>query len=103
VVVVVCCRLRSASKPQQPHFSSHLPLFVLAQHRSLRVVLSVPGLIVRWLEPLCQNSGLGSVGLASRVDLCAEVGSGGAGLGEVAGEDGLEERAEDDLGATTRC
>lgn len=29
----------------------------------------------------------------------AEVSSGGARLGEVAGEDGLEEAAEDDLGA----
>ena len=43
------------------------------------------------------------MGLASRVDLGTEVGSGGAGLGEVAGEDGLEERAEDDLGATVQC
>jgi hypothetical protein len=46
---------------------------------------------------------LGSVGLASRVDLGTEVGGGGAGLGEVAGEDGLEERAEDDLGTTICC
>jgi hypothetical protein len=43
---------------------------------------------------------LGSVRLASRVGLGAEVGSGGARLGEVAGEDGLDEGAEDDLGAT---
>lgn len=42
------------------------------------------------------------MGLASRVDLGAEVGGGGARLGEVAGEDWLNERAEDDLGATIR-
>jgi hypothetical protein len=44
---------------------------------------------------------LRSMGLASGVDLRAEVGGGGAGagVGEVAGEDWLEERAEDDLGA----
>lgn len=40
-----------------------------------------------------------SVGLAGGVGLGAEVCGGGAGLGEVAGEDGVEERAEDDLGA----
>jgi hypothetical protein len=77
-------------------------LFVLAQHRSLRLLLSLPGLIVRLLEPSCQISCLGSVGLASRVDLRAEVGGSGAGLGEVAGEDGLKERAEDNLGATAK-
>jgi hypothetical protein len=103
VVVEVCCRLRSASKPQQPHDSSRLPLFALAQHCSLRLLLSLPGLIVRLLEPSCQISCLGSVGLASRVDLRAEVGGSGAGLGEVAGEDGLKERAEDNLGATAKC
>jgi hypothetical protein len=43
---------------------------------------------------------LGSVGLASRVNLSAKVGSGGARLGEVAREDGLEEGTEDDLGTT---
>lgn len=43
------------------------------------------------------------MGLASRVDLGAEVGGGGAGLGEVAGEDWLEKRAEDDLGAAVGC
>jgi hypothetical protein len=40
------------------------------------------------------------MGLASGVSLSAQVGSGGTGLGEVTGEDWLEERAEDDLGAT---
>lgn len=40
------------------------------------------------------------LGLASRVGLGAEVGRGGAALGEVAGEDGLEEGPEDDLGTT---
>lgn len=43
------------------------------------------------------------MGLAGRVDLGAEIGGGGAGFREVAGEDGLEERAEDDLGATVSC
>jgi hypothetical protein len=43
------------------------------------------------------------VGLASGVDLGAEVGSGGARLREVAGEDGLEEGSEDNLGATIWC
>jgi hypothetical protein len=43
------------------------------------------------------------VGLASRVSRCTEVGSGGARLGEVAGEDWLQEGAEDDLGATSCC
>lgn len=43
---------------------------------------------------------LQSVGLASRIGLGAEVGRGGAALGEVAGEDRLEERTEDDLGTT---
>lgn len=46
---------------------------------------------------------LGSVGLASRVNLSAEVGSSGARLGEVAREDGLDEGAEDDLGTTVEC
>ena len=49
------------------------------------------------------RSNLGSVRLAGRVGLGAEVGGGGAGLGEVAGEDGMEEGAEDDLGATSGC
>lgn len=38
------------------------------------------------------------LGLASRVGVRAEVGGSGAGLGEVTREDGVEERAEDDLG-----
>ena len=42
-----------------------------------------------------------SVGLAGGVGLSAEVCGGGAGLGEVAGEDGVEEGAEDDLGAAS--
>ena len=46
---------------------------------------------------------LGSVGLASRVNLSAEIGSSGSGLREVAREDGLEERTEDDLGTTECC
>lgn len=45
-------------------------------------------------------SALRSMGLASSVGLGAEVGSGGAGLREVAGEDWLDEGAEDDLGTT---
>jgi hypothetical protein len=56
---------------------------------------------MRLLETRSTATDLGRMGLASGVDLGAEVGSGGAGLGEVAGEDGLEERSEDDLGATT--
>lgn len=43
---------------------------------------------------------LGSVGLASRVGLGAEIGSNGSGLGEIARENRLEEGAEDDLGTT---
>lgn len=46
---------------------------------------------------------LRSVGLASRVNLGAKVGSSGARLGEVAREDGLEEGTEDDLGTTVEC
>ena len=46
---------------------------------------------------------LESVGLASRVNLGAEIGSSGTRLGEVAREDGLDEGAEDDLGTTARC
>lgn len=46
---------------------------------------------------------LESVGLASRVNLGAEIGSSGPRLREVAGEDGLDERAEDDLGTTASC
>lgn len=42
------------------------------------------------------------MGLASGISLSAKVGGGGARLGEVAGEDGLEERAEDNLGTTAR-
>lgn len=41
--------------------------------------------------------------LASGVDLSAEVGSSRAGLGEVTGEDGLDEGPEDDLGTTGSC
>lgn len=43
------------------------------------------------------------MGLASRVDLGAEVGSGRTGVGEVAREDGLEEGSEDDLSTTVCC
>ena len=46
---------------------------------------------------------LGSVRLASRVNLSAEIGSSGSGLREVAGEDGLEKGTEDDLGTTVIC
>jgi hypothetical protein len=46
---------------------------------------------------------LESVGLASRVNLGAEIGSSGSRLGEVAREDGLDEGAEDDLGTTSKC
>lgn len=42
-------------------------------------------------------------GLASGVGLSAEVGGSGASLGEVAREDGLEQRAEDHLGTTAAC
>lgn len=38
------------------------------------------------------------MGLASCISLSAEVGSGGTRGGEVAGENGVDERAEDDLG-----
>ena len=43
------------------------------------------------------------MGLASRVGLSAEVGGSRAGLGEVAGEDWLEEGVEDELGTTAGC
>lgn len=43
---------------------------------------------------------LRDMGLASRVGLRAKVGGSGARLREVAGEDWLDERAEDDLGTT---
>jgi hypothetical protein len=43
------------------------------------------------------------MGLASSVGVGAEVGSRGARLGEVAREDGLEERAEDNLGTAAIC
>lgn len=46
---------------------------------------------------------LGSVGLASRVNLSAEIGGSRSGFREVAGEDGLHKGAEDDLGTTTKC
>ena len=46
---------------------------------------------------------LQSVGLASRVNLGAEIGSSGSRLGEVAREDGLDEGAEDNLGTTAKC
>jgi hypothetical protein len=42
------------------------------------------------------------MGLASRVDLSAEVGGGRAGLGKVTGEYGVDERAEDDLGTPVK-
>ena len=41
--------------------------------------------------------------LAGGVDLGTEVGGGGARLGEVAGEDGLDEGAEDDLSTAVGC
>jgi hypothetical protein len=40
------------------------------------------------------------LGLASRVNLSAKIGSSGSRFREVAGEDGLKEGAEDDLGTT---
>ena len=43
------------------------------------------------------------MGLAGGVDLGAEVGRGRARVGEVAGEDGLEEGSEDDLGTAVCC
>jgi len=43
------------------------------------------------------------MGLASRIDLCTEIGSGRARVGEIAGEYRLEEGAEDDLGTTVIC
>ena len=46
---------------------------------------------------------LESVGLASRVNLGAEIGSSGSRFGEVAREDGLEEGTEDNLGTTAKC
>jgi hypothetical protein len=64
-------------------------------------VLSLSRLSKRLLETHFTATDLGRMGLASGVDLSAEVGSGGAGLGEVAGEDGLDERSEDNLGTTT--
>ena len=59
--------------------------------------------MLQLLGSSCYVASLGGVGLASGVDLGAEVGSGRAGLGEVAGEDGLDEGAEDDLGTTASC
>jgi len=41
------------------------------------------------------------MGLGGRIDFCAEVGSGRAGLGEVAGENRLEEGAKDNLSASS--
>lgn len=73
------------SKPLQPH-SLHRPLH-------LRVLAAVRIIVV-------VAASLQGVGLASRVGLGAEVGSGRATLGEVAGEDGLDEGPEDDLGST---
>ena len=56
-------------------------------------------LVVR-LSETCQSSiSLGGVRLAGGVDLSTEVGCGRARLGEVAGEDGLEEGAEENLSA----
>jgi hypothetical protein len=48
------------------------------------------------------KAALRSVGLASRVNLSAKIGSSRSGLREVAREDGLYEGAEDDVGTTTR-
>lgn len=45
------------------------------------------------------TSCLGSVGLACRLGLSAEVSGGRAGVGEVARKDRLEEGSEDDLSA----
>lgn len=55
---------------------------------------------MRLSEQGMDKNRLRSVGLASRVSLGAEISSNGSRLGEVAREDGLEEGAEDDLGAT---
>lgn len=46
---------------------------------------------------------LRGVSLAGGVDLGAEVGGSGATLREVAGENRLDERAEDQLGTTATC
>lgn len=73
--------------PQPPSLQHPLHLRVLAAVRIIVVVAT----------------SLQGVGLASRVGLSAEVGRGGATLREVAGEDGLEEGSEDDLGTTTKC
>lgn len=52
------------------------------------------------LSESCWGARLRSVGLASSISLGAEVGGRRAGLGKVAGKDGLEEGAEDDLSAS---
>lgn len=43
------------------------------------------------------------MGLASGVNLGTEVSGSRAAVGEVAGENGLDERAEDQLGTTVGC
>lgn len=54
-----------------------------------------------WLSETRYGQGrLKSVGLASRINLGTEIGGSRSGLREVAGEDGLDEGAEDDLGTT---
>jgi hypothetical protein len=77
-----------------------MSLLFSAQLQPCCVVLCLLRLSVRLLETHFTATDLGSMRLASGVDLSAEVGSGGAGFGEVAGEHGLDERSEDDLGAT---
>ena len=47
------------------------------------------------------KSALRSVGLASRVNLSAEIGRSGSGFRKVTREDGLDEGAENDLSTTT--
>lgn len=90
-------RRNIVAKLRQPHFSHHMPRSLPAKQKSF------PGLVLRLSEPVVPATVLGSMGLASRVCASAEVSGGGAGLGEVAREDGLDERAEDDLGAAAGC
>ena len=54
----------------------------------------------RLSETCLTAASLGSVRLAGRVGLRAEVGGGRARLGKVAGENRLEKGAEDNLGTT---
>lgn len=94
---------RSCGVPKLPqrHFWGQVSYILAAQLRPSYPELPFPGLMC-----YCQRdvivTALGSVGLASGVGLSTEVGSGRAGLGEVAGEDRLEEGSEDDLGTTRR-